>query len=116
MYKHERQFRLSSCSNRESEWARIQATAATKTLMLGQIKMATHNLFSLMYKHLQRKIPARDMDDTALQLDKVRDRGRVILKGGHDIVYNIQYLVISLLQKPPKLYRELVYSIDNLYF
>ena len=112
MYKHERQFKLSSRSNRESEWARIQATAATKTLMLGQIKMATHNLFSLMYKHLQRKIPARDMDDTALQLDKVKDRGRVILKGGHDKVY-IQYL---LLQNAPKLYREHLYSIDNLYF
>ena len=57
---------------RESEWARIQATAATKTLLLGQLKMATHNLFSLMYKHLQRKIPVKDMDDTVLQLDKVR--------------------------------------------
>ena len=57
---------------RESEWARIQATAATKTLLLGQLKMATHNLFTLMYKHLQRKIPAKDMDNTMLQLDKVK--------------------------------------------
>jgi hypothetical protein len=57
---------------RESEWARIQATAATKTLLLGQLKMATHNLYTLMYKHLQRRIPANDMDNTMLQLDKVR--------------------------------------------
>ena len=57
---------------RESEWARIQATAATKTLLLGQLKMATHNLYTLMYKHLQRRIPPRDMDNTMLQLDKVR--------------------------------------------
>lgn len=61
---------------RESEWARIQATAATKTLLLGQLKMATHNLYTLMYKHLQRRIPAKDMDDTMLQLDKVRTKNK----------------------------------------
>jgi len=56
---------------RESEWIRIQTTSAQKTLMLGQIKMATHNLFTLMYKHLQRKMPLNEGDQTLLQLDKV---------------------------------------------
>ena len=56
---------------RESEWTRIQTTSAKKTLMLGQIKMATHNLFTLMYKHLQRRIPPQEADQTLLQLEKV---------------------------------------------
>ena len=64
-------FREHVVSCRESEWARIQTTAAHKTILLGQIKMATHNLFGLMYKHLQRRMPAREMDQTLLQLDKV---------------------------------------------
>ena len=58
---------------RESEWIRIQTTSTQKTLLLGQIKMATHNLFTLMYKHLQRKVPAREAEETLLQLDKVID-------------------------------------------
>ena len=56
---------------RESEWIRIQTTAAKKTLMLGQIKMATHNLFALTCKHLQRKISPQETGQTLLQLDKV---------------------------------------------
>ena len=62
---------LNDC-NRDSEWTRIQTTAARKTLLLGQIKMATHNLYALMYKHLQRKIPlTHEAEDTMLQLGKV---------------------------------------------
>lgn len=58
---------------RESEWIRIQTTSTQKTLLLGQIKMATHNLSTLMYKHLQRRVPAHEAEQTLLQLDKVRD-------------------------------------------
>lgn len=56
----------------ESEWARIQTTAAKKTLLLGQIKMATHNLLTLMYKHLQKKMPPSEAGQTLLQLEKVQ--------------------------------------------
>ena len=59
--------------NRDSEWSRIQTTAARKTLLLGQIKMATHNLYTLMYKHLQRKVPVKEADDTLMQLGKVNE-------------------------------------------
>ena len=57
--------------HRESEWTRIQTTAAKKTLLLGQIKMATHNLFTLMHKHLQTKIPPHEADQTLMQLERV---------------------------------------------
>lgn len=56
---------------RDSEWTRIQTTAARKTLLLGQIKMASHNLYTLMYKHLQRKVPAMESEDTMMQLGRV---------------------------------------------
>ena len=59
------------CVCRDSEWTRIQTTAAKKTLVLGQLKIATHNLFLLMYKHLQKKIPPHEHEDTLRQLDKV---------------------------------------------
>ena len=61
---------------RDSEWTRIQTTAARKTLLLGQIKMATHNLYTLMYKHLQRKVTPKESDDTMMQLGRVRMGGR----------------------------------------
>jgi len=59
------------CLYRDSEWNRIQTTAARKTLLLGQIKMATHNLYTIMYKHLQRKVTVSEAEDTILQLDRV---------------------------------------------
>jgi len=58
-------------SSRESEWTRIQTTAAKKTLVLGQLKIATHNLFVLTNKHLGRRIPAHEHEDTLLQLGMV---------------------------------------------
>lgn len=63
--------RILLCFYRESEWTRIQTTAAKKTLLLGQIKMATHNLYGLVYKHLKKKIQPQESDMTLLQLDKV---------------------------------------------
>ena len=33
--------------------------------------MATHNLYTLVYKHLKKKVNAQESDDTLLQLDKV---------------------------------------------
>ena len=72
--------KILSQTSRESEWTRIQTTSAQKTLLLGQIKMATHNLFALMCKHLHRKMPPQETDQTLLQLDKVREMHN------HDIV------------------------------
>ena len=60
---------------RDSEWTRIQTTSARKTLLLGQIKMATHNLYTLMSKHLQRKILTKESEDTMMQLGRVRPGG-----------------------------------------
>lgn len=65
-------FSFSSLFVRDSEWTRIQTTAAKKTLLLGQIKMATHNLYVLVYKHLKKKIPPQESGETILQLEKVR--------------------------------------------
>lgn len=56
----------------DSEWTRIQTTAAKKTLVLGQLKIATHNLFMLMCKHLQRRVPPHEHEDTLFQLEKVQ--------------------------------------------
>ena len=40
--------------------------------MLGQIKMATHNLYALVYKHMKKKIQPEEADQTILQLEKVK--------------------------------------------
>ncbi|XP_075754051.1 cilia- and flagella-associated protein 73 isoform X2 [Pelodiscus sinensis] len=52
----------------ESKWTEIQSTAARKTLQLGQIRMATLNLFQLALK--QMKLPVNvPLEDTETQLD-----------------------------------------------
>ncbi|XP_039628190.1 coiled-coil domain-containing protein 42 homolog isoform X2 [Polypterus senegalus] len=55
----------------ESKWNHIQNTAAKKTLLLGQIKMVTLNLFQLVNKQSvqQEDIP---IEDTAGQLKKIQ--------------------------------------------
>ncbi|KAM8797578.1 cilia- and flagella-associated protein 73 [Eudromia elegans] len=53
-----------------SRWSHFQATAAHKTLLLGQIRMAVLNLFQLATKQL--KVPAAAaLEDTEAQLDTV---------------------------------------------
>nr|XP_009669333.1 PREDICTED: coiled-coil domain-containing protein 42 like-2-like [Struthio camelus australis] len=54
----------------ESRWTHIQTTAAQKTLLLAQIRMAVLNLFQLATKQL--KVPADvALEDTEAQLDTV---------------------------------------------
>ncbi|KAI6658529.1 Coiled-coil domain-containing protein 42-like [Oopsacas minuta] len=57
---------------RESEWNTIQTTAAEKTLLLGQIKMSTHNLFSHIRKYKGDKHSDKEVD-TIAQLDKIKE-------------------------------------------
>ncbi|XP_019850090.1 PREDICTED: coiled-coil domain-containing protein 42 homolog [Amphimedon queenslandica] len=69
----------------DSEWTRIQTTAAKKTLLLGQIKMATHNLYVLVYKHLKKKIPPQESGETLLQLDKIQSFVKDLTEIVHEI-------------------------------
>ena len=48
----------------------LQNTAAKKTLLLGRVKIATHNLFQLINRHLKQHGPV-PIENTPLQLDKV---------------------------------------------
>ncbi|NXT31490.1 CC42M protein, partial [Pelecanoides urinatrix] len=55
---------------RESCWAHVQSTAAQKTLLLGQIKLAVLNLFQLATARL--RVPTDvALEDTEAQLDMV---------------------------------------------
>ncbi|XP_062504954.1 coiled-coil domain-containing protein 42 homolog [Corticium candelabrum] len=57
----------------ESQWAHIQNTAAEKTLLLGRINMATHNLYMLVNKYLGKKVEKGDTGvSTVQQLDKIQ--------------------------------------------
>eukprot|EP00800_Vazella_pourtalesii_P016133 TRINITY_DN4536_c0_g1_i2.p1 TRINITY_DN4536_c0_g1~~TRINITY_DN4536_c0_g1_i2.p1 ORF type:complete len:328 (+),score=104.32 TRINITY_DN4536_c0_g1_i2:58-1041(+) len=56
---------------RESEWNTIQTTAAEKTLLLGQIKMSTHNLYSHIKKYKGDRFSDREVD-TVEQLEKIK--------------------------------------------
>ncbi|XP_033111580.1 coiled-coil domain-containing protein 42 homolog [Anneissia japonica] len=53
----------------ESVWTHIKNTAAKKTLLLGRIKMATHNLFQLVNRH-QKQSGSTDL--TEEQLSKIQ--------------------------------------------
>ncbi|NWH44399.1 CC42M protein, partial [Fregata magnificens] len=54
----------------ESHWAHIQSTAAQKTLLLGQIKLAVLNLFQLATARLKVPVDVA-LEDTEAQLDMV---------------------------------------------
>ncbi|XP_071478707.1 coiled-coil domain-containing protein 42 homolog [Diadema antillarum] len=53
----------------ESVWTHIKNTAAKKTLLLGRIKMATHNLFQLVNRHSKT---SSGTDNTLEQLTKIQ--------------------------------------------
>ena len=53
----------------ESQWTHIKNTAAKKTLLLGRIKMATHNLFMLVNGQLKTTTV---IDNTEKQLEKIQ--------------------------------------------
>ena len=52
---------------------------------------ATHNLFTLINKHLQRKVPIHEADQTLQQLDKVAT--------SHSLVYVHNYKQLCLLYR-----------------
>ncbi|XP_074061925.1 cilia- and flagella-associated protein 73 isoform X2 [Macrotis lagotis] len=55
----------------ESRWVHIQNTAAQKTLLLGQIKMAALNLFHMVCKQ-KKEVPPVAVEDTEGQLEQVQ--------------------------------------------
>ncbi|ORX60920.1 hypothetical protein BCR36DRAFT_407918 [Piromyces finnis] len=54
----------------QSEWDKILNTATEKSLLLGQTKMATNNLFNLVRMNLDNRV--RYTSDTNAQLDKIQ--------------------------------------------
>lgn len=59
----------------ESVWTHIKNTAAKKTLLLGRVNMATHNLFQLVNKHLKAQSGQEVVPDnisTSDQLTKIQ--------------------------------------------
>jgi len=60
----------SSAVKWESVWTHIKNTAARQTLLLGRIKMATHNLHMLIHKQMKTK--AEPSETTEQQLQKIQ--------------------------------------------
>ncbi|ORX65391.1 coiled-coil domain-containing protein 42 [Anaeromyces robustus] len=68
------QSKLEECQQKtakwQNEWDKILNTATEKSLLLGQTKMATNNLFNLVRLNLDNRI--RYTSDTTAQLDKIQ--------------------------------------------
>ncbi|KAJ1525593.1 Cilia- and flagella-associated protein 73 [Nowakowskiella sp. JEL0078] len=54
----------------QSEWDLTLKNATQKSLLLGQIKMATNNLFNLVKTHLNTRL--NNTQDTLVQLEKIQ--------------------------------------------
>merc|ERR1712241_317680 len=66
----------------ESAWNHIKNTAADKTLMLGRIKMATHNLYQLVKSHQNQ---TDDVEETTEQLSQIQIFVQDLSQITHDI-------------------------------
>ncbi|OUM65392.1 hypothetical protein PIROE2DRAFT_41725, partial [Piromyces sp. E2] len=68
------QSKLEECQQKtakwQNEWDKILNTATEKSLLLGQTKMATNNLFNLVRMNLDNRV--RYTPDTNAQLDKIQ--------------------------------------------
>lgn len=65
--------------NAENDWNHIQTTAAGKTLLIGETRMAIRNLYQLVLKH-QNKEHEKNVDvDTDYQLKKVTKKTYLLI-------------------------------------
>jgi hypothetical protein len=59
--------------NAENDWNHIQTTAAGKTLLIGETRMAIRNLYQLVLKHHNKEHEKTIDVDTDYQLKKVEE-------------------------------------------
>ncbi|KAK7918887.1 hypothetical protein WMY93_010171 [Mugilogobius chulae] len=78
----------------EQKWEKIQETAAKKTLMLGQIKMATVNLYEMTGGDLGED--SVDVNDTETQLDRIAS----FIQDHDNIIKQFQFFQQKEREKP----------------